>query len=99
MTSVLLVYPFFKPRRDRSDLVRGWRGPVLGIHFPRPLGNLATRSGSKNSHDFGFTGLPVFQTPPRPVRSGSRLAWAGFGYSFPPTTRKFSYTVRIEKLP
>jgi len=28
----------------------------------------------------------------------SRLAWAGFGYSFPPTTRKFSYTVKIETL-
>ena len=30
---------------------------------------------------------------------GSRLAWAGFGYSFPPTARGFSYTVRFEKLP
>ena len=30
---------------------------------------------------------------------GSRLAWAGFGYSFPPTIAKFSYTVKIEQLP
>jgi hypothetical protein len=30
---------------------------------------------------------------------GSRLAWAGFGYSFSPTTRGFSYTIRFEKLP
>ena len=29
---------------------------------------------------------------------GSRLAWAGFGYSIPPTTRKFNYTIRFEKL-
>ncbi len=29
----------------------------------------------------------------------SRLAWAGFGYSFPPTTRRFTYTVKIERLP
>jgi len=29
----------------------------------------------------------------------SRLAWAGFGYSFPATNRRFIYTVRIEKLP
>jgi len=29
---------------------------------------------------------------------GSRLAWAGFGYSFPPTTSRFGYIVRIEKL-
>jgi hypothetical protein len=28
---------------------------------------------------------------------GSRLAWAGFGYSFPPTAKGFSYTVRFEK--
>ena len=30
---------------------------------------------------------------------GSRLAWAGFGYSFPPTARGFSYTIKFEKLP
>jgi hypothetical protein len=30
---------------------------------------------------------------------GSRLAWAGFGYSFPPSIRRFRYTVRFEKLP
>jgi hypothetical protein len=29
---------------------------------------------------------------------GSRLAWAGFGYSFPPATRGFRYTIRLEKL-
>jgi hypothetical protein len=29
---------------------------------------------------------------------GSRLAWAGFGYSLPPTTRRFTYTIRLEKL-
>jgi len=29
----------------------------------------------------------------------SRLAWAGFGYSFPPTTRKFGYALQIETLP
>ncbi len=29
----------------------------------------------------------------------SRLAWSGFGYSFPPTTKKFSCTVKIETLP
>ncbi len=29
----------------------------------------------------------------------SRLAWAGFGYSMPPTLRNFSYLVKIEKLP
>jgi hypothetical protein len=28
----------------------------------------------------------------------SRLAWAGFGYSLPPTTRRFTYTIRLEKL-
>jgi hypothetical protein len=30
---------------------------------------------------------------------GSRLDWSGFGYSFPPKLGKFSYTLRIEKLP
>jgi hypothetical protein len=30
---------------------------------------------------------------------GSRLAWAGFGYSIPPTTKRFNYLVRIERLP
>jgi hypothetical protein len=30
---------------------------------------------------------------------GSRLAWAGFGYSFPPTTTRFNYSVKIEELP
>jgi hypothetical protein len=30
---------------------------------------------------------------------GSRLAWAGFGYSFLPTASVFEYTVRFEKLP
>ncbi len=30
---------------------------------------------------------------------GSRLAWAGFGYSFPPTAREFRYTIRFERLP
>jgi hypothetical protein len=29
---------------------------------------------------------------------GSRLAWAGFAYSMPPTMRKFSYTVDIKEL-
>jgi hypothetical protein len=29
----------------------------------------------------------------------SRLAWSGFGYSFPPVAGKFSYRVRIEKIP
>jgi hypothetical protein len=29
---------------------------------------------------------------------GSRLAWSGFGYSFPPTFEKISYDVRIERL-
>jgi hypothetical protein len=26
---------------------------------------------------------------------GSRLAWSGFGYSFPPATERFSYDVKI----
>ena len=30
---------------------------------------------------------------------GSRLDWSGFGYSFQPKMGKFSYTLRIEKLP
>jgi len=30
---------------------------------------------------------------------GSRLAWAGFGYSFPPSSQVFNYTVKIAKLP
>jgi hypothetical protein len=30
---------------------------------------------------------------------GSRLDWAGFGYSFHPKLGKFSYTLRIEKMP
>jgi hypothetical protein len=30
---------------------------------------------------------------------GSRLAWAGFGYSFPPTISRFNYSVKIEELP
>ena len=29
----------------------------------------------------------------------SRLAWSGFGYSFSPTTERFSYDVRIRRLP
>jgi hypothetical protein len=29
---------------------------------------------------------------------GSRLAWSGFGYSFPPTIERISYEVRIERL-
>ena len=29
---------------------------------------------------------------------GSRLAWAGFGYSIPPTAGSFDYTIRFEKL-
>ncbi len=29
---------------------------------------------------------------------GSRLAWSGFGYSFSPTNRRFTYTLRIERL-
>jgi len=28
---------------------------------------------------------------------GSRLSWAGFGYSFPPTVTRFAYEVRIER--
>ena len=30
---------------------------------------------------------------------GSRLAWAGFGYSFSPSARGLSYRVKLEKLP
>jgi hypothetical protein len=30
---------------------------------------------------------------------GDRLAWSGFGYTFPPGRESFTYTVRIEKLP
>ena len=30
---------------------------------------------------------------------GSRLAWSGFGYSVPPTARRLSYGVRIERTP
>jgi len=30
---------------------------------------------------------------------GSRLAWAGFGYSFPPAISRFNYSVKIEVLP
>ena len=30
--------------------------------------------------------------------TGTRLAWAGFGYSFPPTAAKISYEIRIERL-
>jgi hypothetical protein len=30
---------------------------------------------------------------------GSRLVWAGFGYSFPPITKEFRYQLGIEKLP
>jgi len=29
---------------------------------------------------------------------GSRLAWAGFGYSFPPSSQVFNYSVKITKL-
>jgi hypothetical protein len=28
---------------------------------------------------------------------GSRLAWAGFGYSFPPSIQRLRYEMRIEK--
>jgi hypothetical protein len=30
---------------------------------------------------------------------GSRLAWAGFGYSFPPSIQRLRYEMRIERLP
>jgi hypothetical protein len=30
---------------------------------------------------------------------GSRLAWAGFGYSFSPSNQTFRYELRIEKRP
>jgi hypothetical protein len=30
---------------------------------------------------------------------GSRLAWAGFGYSFPPDKKDFEYAVRFERIP
>ncbi len=30
---------------------------------------------------------------------GSRLAWSGFGYSFPPAVERFGYAVRIERVP
>ena len=30
---------------------------------------------------------------------GSRLAWAGFGYSFPPSIQSFRYELSIEKRP
>jgi hypothetical protein len=30
---------------------------------------------------------------------GSRLAWSGFGYLIPPTIERFSYALKIEKLP
>jgi len=30
---------------------------------------------------------------------GSRLAWSGFGYSFPPAVERFSYAVKIERVP
>jgi hypothetical protein len=30
---------------------------------------------------------------------GSRLAWSGFGYTFPPTIERFCYQVRIERIP
>jgi hypothetical protein len=53
------------------------------------------------SHQVSFT-LPQVESA-RLFRgrelNGSRLAWSGFGYSFPPSVWKFSYTVRIEKLP
>ena len=29
---------------------------------------------------------------------GSRLAWAGFGYSFPPSSQVFNYSIKITKL-
>jgi hypothetical protein len=29
----------------------------------------------------------------------TRLAWSGFGYSIPPSTGRFSYTLNLEKLP
>jgi hypothetical protein len=29
---------------------------------------------------------------------GSRLAWSGFGYCLPPTSQRFAYTLRIERL-
>jgi hypothetical protein len=31
-------------------------------------------------------------------RTGDRLSWAGYGYSLPPSTRKFRYGIRIERL-
>jgi hypothetical protein len=30
---------------------------------------------------------------------GSRLVWAGFGYSFPPSMKEFQYQLEIERLP
>jgi hypothetical protein len=30
---------------------------------------------------------------------GSRLAWSGFGYSFPPSLNQFSYEITVKKLP
>jgi hypothetical protein len=30
---------------------------------------------------------------------GTRLAWAGFGYVLPPTTRRFTYDLRVGRLP
>jgi hypothetical protein len=30
---------------------------------------------------------------------GSRLAWSGFGYSFPPTQERFGYDLRVERIP
>jgi hypothetical protein len=30
---------------------------------------------------------------------GNRLAWSGFGYTFPPGSGKFSYSLKIDRLP
>jgi hypothetical protein len=32
-------------------------------------------------------------------RIGSRVAWAGFGYSLPPTMARFGYDLRIDSIP
>jgi hypothetical protein len=87
---------FFDQYRDSSGV--SISGKEIGI-WDEVTAEEATFASSSHRIAFSLHRMPGARLYRGRELIGSRLAWAGFGYSFPPTTRKFSYTVKIETLP
>lgn len=86
---------YFDLYRDSSEL--SLTSKAIGC-WDEVTAENATFASSSFGIAFTLQRMPAAQLFRGRELVGPRLAWSGFGYSFSPSVRKFSYAIKIERL-